>query len=540
MLENTRLIHSNSSSSFSRSGSSSNIRASVNFTNENNAYAQFNNAIRAKLSRYIGDEDFKKDFSDCEYRMVSGNFIIYCKTQESCDKIKSEYISSIKEFCLNSWSQYGVNAIVRCGTPSDSVGIIAGQTGYAGKRNVTFRDESKSRSSSAKDMKSDAFIAQNEIAAQNHEANVFGSGTNSAANRCKQSFANFISDSSNDVALRACQHFAGYDAGEGEGENAGYHLPESGQLICITGDVGHGKTHLSQAVRLTLGQNNKKVAFFAAEVFLSSYVSALRKKTICEFKETLMSADVFIIDDLHALIGKKKTIDELTNIICCALDAGKNVMLTSAVSEMGEFNLNKRLMSRISSGMVAKISKPSESLKCKVASQMIMNKNLPIGVDVIKFLAQNVSGGVREMKGAINRLAIASSLYQTTFGIGIVKEMLRDILRTDVASASKTAINSNYIAHLVEGFFDLNEGEISSSSRNRSVSWARNIAMYLCKVVLKDTYSDIGKKMGDRTHVAVVHAITKVTDALNAGDEKTIKAIEFARNQIALNINSDL
>ena len=79
------------------------------------------------------------------------------------------------------------------------------------------------------------------------------------------------------------------------------------------------------------------------------------------------------------------------------------------------------------------------------------------------------------------------------------------------------------IKRIVSSKLDVSIDDLSSKSRTKEISQARQIAMYLCREVTNISLLKIGENFGNRDHSTVMHAIDKIKQLLISNDDvKTI------------------
>ena len=101
--------------------------------------------------------------------------------------------------------------------------------------------------------------------------------------------------------------------------------------LFLYGGVGLGKTHLMHAIAWAIREQHptRQVAYMSAEKFMYRFIAALRSQSTMEFKETLRSVDVLMVDDLQFLIGKDNTQEEFFHTFNALVDAGKQIVISA-------------------------------------------------------------------------------------------------------------------------------------------------------------------------------------------------------------------
>ena len=127
-----------------------------------------------------------------------------------------------------------------------------------------------------------------------------------------------------------------------------------------------------------------------------------------------------------------------------------------------------------------------------------------------EFLAHKISSNVRELEGALNRLAAYSSLVQKPITIDSVYDVLSDVIR-----ASNRQVSISEIQRQVAQHFNIRIDDMHSKRRSKNIVHPRQVAMYLAKHLTSSSYPEIGQKFGGRDHTTVMHGVSKIEKAMN-------------------------
>jgi len=331
----------------------------------------------------------------------------------------------------------------------------------------------------------------------------------------KYTFDNFITGPFNEIA---------YAAGMAVVEEPG----KSYNPLFIYGEVGLGKTHLVQAIGNKIKENHpdKNVKYIPAEKLISTIVSAIRGQSVEELKKNLRDIDVLIIDDIQFLAGKDKTQEEFFHTFNSLYQKNKQIILSSDRHPNNIPAITERLKSRFNGGMIADINIPDYETRVAILRQKAEEKNVSIPADVVEYIANNIQKNVRELEGAVSRLAI----YKKTNGKVVVLEDAKKLLKNIVTAPAKVT-NYKKIVEAITEFYDIPSGNMFFVSRKKEFARPRQIAMYLLKKELKMSYSEIGRKFGGKDHTTVIHACQLVEKEYEE-NEKTHQEIELILQRI--------
>jgi chromosomal replication initiator protein len=329
----------------------------------------------------------------------------------------------------------------------------------------------------------------------------------------KHTFDNFIVGPSNELAFAAALASAG---GGGPRYNP----------LFIAGGTGLGKTHLVHAIaHRVLGERPEaRVLYVSAERFTNEFIEALQHQAMDDFRARYRtSCDLLLVDDIQFLAGREQTQEEFFHTFNALRDADKPIVVTSDKYPQQLQRMPERLVSRFTSGLVADIQVPQLETRVAIVKKKAEIEKIPLTDDVAVMLAQSIQSNVRELEGALIRLAAKSSLT----GRPIDSEFARSEL-TMVAPSRPDLMSVEDIQRAVCTHFRMSNADLLSKDRHKSVAFARQVAMYLCRQRLKSSFPELGRAFGNRDHTTVISAVRRV-EALCQSDPRVkahLEAIE--------------
>ena len=299
--------------------------------------------------------------------------------------------------------------------------------------------------------------------------------------------------------------------------------------LFLYGGVGLGKTHLMHAVGLEMTRRDNArplaVVYMSAEKFMYRFIAALRAKSTMDFKESMRSVDVLMVDDVQFLIGKDSTQEEFFHTFNALVDAGKQIVISSDKSP-SELDVEHRLRTRLGCGMVADIHATTFELRVSILDAKAARAGVDVPRRVMEFLAHKITTNVRELEGALNRLVAHASM----FGRDVTLETTQDVLR-DVLKAHDRKVTIEEIQKRVAEHYHLRLSEMSSARRARNVARPRQVAMYLSKQLTQRSLPEIGRKFGNRDHTTVMHACSRVAEIMDV-DAGFAEDVELLRRML--------
>ena len=317
-------------------------------------------------------------------------------------------------------------------------------------------------------------------------------------------FESFVEGKSNQIALAAAKQVA--DQASGSKYNP----------LFLYGGVGLGKTHLMHAVgnKLKKERPDAKICYLHSETFVSEMVKALQLGAMNEFKKFYRGLNALLIDDIQFFAGKEQSQDELFHTFNSLIENG-NLMIFSCDRYPKEIEgLEERLKSRFGWGLSVVIDPPALETRASILMQKANDMGLALSDECAFFIADQVKSNVRELEGALTRVAANARFTNAEIDIELIKNSLRDILA--IQARMVTIPN---IQRVVAEYYNIRVSDLLSSRRSRSVTRPRQIAMSLAKSLTNHSLPEIGESFGGRDHTTVIHACEKVKELMQTNLE---------------------
>jgi chromosomal replication initiator protein len=333
-------------------------------------------------------------------------------------------------------------------------------------------------------------------------------------------FDNFVVGKPNEFAHAAARHVA-------EACVSPLHTVPFNPLF-LYGGVGLGKTHLMHAVAWHVRQYapQRRVIYLSAERFMYQFVRALRFKSTMDFKEEFRSVDLLMVDDLQFIGGKESTQEEFFHTFNALVDQNRQIVI-SADKSPSDLELDERVRSRLGWGLVADLLPTTYELRLGILESKAEQNGVTVPRKVMEFLAHKITSNVRELEGALNRIAANMRLVGRPITLETAQEELRDLLRSHERRVTIDEIQRRVAEH-----YTIRMGEMTSDRRARAVARPRQVAMYLAKQLTTRSLPEIGRKFGGRDHTTVIHAIRKIEE-LKLTDPALAEDVELLRRMLA-------
>ncbi len=279
--------------------------------------------------------------------------------------------------------------------------------------------------------------------------------------------------------------------------------------LFLYGGVGLGKTHLMQAIGHYIEglKNRKTVVYVTSEQFTNELIDAIRNKSTPAFRNRYRKVDVLLIDDIQFLAGRESTQEEFFHTFNALHNAHKQIVLSSDRAPKELHTLEERLVSRFAWGLVTDIQLPDTETRIAILQRMCKEQEWRVPGKALYLIADTVKSNIRELEGALRKVVAYASLSGKPVTIDLVECVLKDLLPV----GETIRVTVDMVQRAVCTHFDLRIADLKGRTRQRSVVWPRQIAMYLCREwIPSHSLSDIGEAFGGRDHTTVIHALKKV------------------------------
>ena len=332
------------------------------------------------------------------------------------------------------------------------------------------------------------------------------------AMRSRYTFKNFIVGETNKFARAACWKVSNNPSHEWN-------------PLFIYGPSGVGKTHLMYAVvnEILLQNPRAKVIYTKGEDFVNYMIECLSHKSMSAFRDRYRECDVLLIDDIQFIAGKISTQEEFFNTFDTLFADGKQIILASDRPPRDINPLSERLRSRFEQGLLADIGLPDLELRTAIIKKKVEDMDLILPDEVLTYLAENLRSNIRQLEGAIKKLAAKSMLD----GRNITLDLARDCVSDLLGDTEPLNVTIDKIFAAVYKKFDVPKDELIGKKRTKEIAKVRHIAIHLIREITEISLPHIGK-IFNRDHATVLSSLDVVkkqllADPLYAADIDNLK-----------------
>jgi chromosomal replication initiator protein len=348
--------------------------------------------------------------------------------------------------------------------------------------------------------------------------------TNNTANRFglnpKYVFSSFVVGRGNELAHAACRAVVN-------------NLGKAYNPLFIYGGVGLGKTHLLQAIGNEVAKYNDKILYTTSEKFTNNYIQAVQTGKAKDFKNMYRNVDLLLVDDVQFMGGKDGTQEEFFHTFNELQQGDKQIVMTSDRPPKSIPAIEKRLISRFESGMVADVGKPDVETKIAILEKKSLEKSFPLDKDVLMYIANNVQNNIRELEGALNKVIVIHQLNNSIPTLKSVKNALSDY----VSSLQSKSLTPKEIIEAVSRFYEISIKDMIGDSRRKELVGPRQAAIFLIREELNTSYPSIGQEMGGRDHTTAMHAYNKILTEIKEKDNEKLKQELESIKQLFTNLS---
>jgi chromosomal replication initiator protein len=308
-------------------------------------------------------------------------------------------------------------------------------------------------------------------------------------------FSSFVRGPSNQFALATCLNVA---------ENPGTNY----NPLFLYGSTGLGKTHLLHAVgnEVLRVNRNTVVTYISSERFMNEMIYCIRHNKMWDFRQKYRTCDLFMMDDIQFISGNKSaTQEEFFHTFNTLYEAKKQIIITSDLFPHDIPEIEERLRNRFQWGLIADIQPPDVEHRIAILFNKAESLRIRLPHDVAEYIATYIKRNVRELEGALRRIAAFSNLHARPLDLNLAREVFRTL-----TPPTRQKVEIELVQKCVADHFKLKVSDLKSKKRLRALSLPRQIAMFLSRKFTQSSYPDIGSRFGGKDHTTVMHAVKKI------------------------------
>lgn len=282
--------------------------------------------------------------------------------------------------------------------------------------------------------------------------------------------------------------------------------------LLIYGASGLGKTHLLHAIGHYVNSyyENLRVKYVSTEELTNDFINAISSNQTVEFRRSYRDVDVLLIDDIQFLAQKIQTQEEFFHTFNTLHNAQKQIVMTSDRPPKLLEALEPRLRSRFEWGLITDIQPPDLETRIAILRKKVASQRLTAGTQVLELIAGRITTNIRELEGALTRIAALASLDQQE----ITPELAIDVL-DKLIPEGEVQVDAQSIMEATSEYFNISIDDLTGPSRVAGIAMPRHIAIYLCRELTELSLPKIGAKFGGRDHSTVLNSVRRVTERIS-------------------------
>ena len=311
----------------------------------------------------------------------------------------------------------------------------------------------------------------------------------------RYTFDRFMVGESNILAQSACRSISIAD-------------DSVGPCVYINSSTGLGKSHLTHAVahEILATSPMTRLQYVTAQQFSAEMVNSIKSNSMDTFKKKYHEyCDILLVEDIHSLNGKKKTQEELNELLDVLIKSGKRIVFTANKPPRDLGGIDDEFRSRMASGLVTSIQPPDLSTRTRIVQNKASQHQLDLAEEHVAYLAQHIKGDVRQVESAIVGIRAKSQLNDGCVNLSLVEQVVASIV------GLPGSLSAAMIKEFISKQYKISCSELQSRSRKKALTFPRQVAMYLCRMHTEESLADIGKEF-NRDHSTVLHSIKVIND----------------------------
>jgi chromosomal replication initiator protein len=296
--------------------------------------------------------------------------------------------------------------------------------------------------------------------------------------------------------------------------------------LFVYGGVGLGKTHLLHATANHMTRLNPRIRakYVTSESFMTEFINAVRERQGYLFQRRYRDVDVLLVDDIQFLARAEETQTEFFHTFNHLHGSERQIVIASDRPPQELAGLAERLRNRFRWGLIVDIQPPDLETRIAILQMKAARDGISVPDPVLHFIAEKFDANIRELEGALLRVAAFASLSRQPVDLPLAERALEDLL-----PQGGTEVPAETILQETAKYFGFRREDLSSKSRSRPLTTARHIAMYLLRELTGLSLIKIGE-LFDRDHTTVMHGIKRIEQLMPARDTVYRQVQQLTKN----------
>ena len=274
---------------------------------------------------------------------------------------------------------------------------------------------------------------------------------------------------------------------------------------------GLGKTHLMHAIAWGALRSCPRVMYVTGEQFTNEFISAIREGRSEDFRNKYRSVDVLLLDDIQFIAGKEQTQEGFFHTFNDLHNANSQIVISCDRPPKSVNLLEDRLRSRFEWGLIADMQPPDLETRIAILQTKADDQKAAVPLEVFDLIARRIQKNIRELEGALNRVLAYAKLTKEPLTPELAAQALLEI----TTDAHRHHFTPDTIISTIEAYYSLPKQSLKGKKRDKSISQARQLAMYLLREEMQCSWTMIGQELGGRDHSTILHGYQKISVDIN-------------------------
>jgi chromosomal replication initiator protein len=276
--------------------------------------------------------------------------------------------------------------------------------------------------------------------------------------------------------------------------------------LFIYGGVGLGKTHLLYAIGhyMTQLDPGMRCKYVTSETFVTEFIKAVRERQAYQFQRKYRDVDLLMVDDIQFLVRAEETQQEFFHTFNFLYASNRQIVIASDRPPQDLQGMAERLINRFRCGLSVDVQPPDLETRIAILQLKAKRDRIDVPFDVLTLIASKFDQNIRELEGALLRVAAFGSLLRQPITPELADQALADLI-----PQSDREIPVELILSETAAYFQLTRADLIGKSRSRPLTNARHVAMYLVRECTGLSLLKIGE-LFERDHTTVMHGLKKV------------------------------
>ncbi|HEX2578936.1 MAG TPA: DnaA/Hda family protein [Rhabdochlamydiaceae bacterium] len=293
--------------------------------------------------------------------------------------------------------------------------------------------------------------------------------------------------------------------------------------IYLHGPSGSGKTHLLMAASAFLIEQKKQCFYVTAGTLTNHIVAAMRTGSMQKLRAIYRQHDVLLVDDVHQLAHRSATQEELFHTFNTLHMAGKQIILAGNSLPSQLEGIEPRLTSRFEWGLVLPLLCLTAPEQKEFFHKRAQEKKLTLSQEIETFLLHHLTS-VKSLQSALETLSIRKG------GNEITLQLVQKWTTTLFEDQKRQALTPEKIVQATAEIFEIPAADILGRAQNQTCSAPRQVAMYLCRSLLKIPYLKIAA-IFSRDHSTVMTSVKSIEKKIEEQDGSMLSTINSIKSK---------